>query len=597
MGNYLTMEDEYNSEESGDVIIEIGNYEPSPIPPRPIFMRHEEKLLDDRIDIELDLSLESDESAYDIKNDLHEALDKLIDEIEIQKPVCTNDDLDKALADLIEETYKLEESQLKKVTADTPVLLEAKHVSNKDLIDELTKDIPIIKVISVDKFPKQLARYAQLFDEPEESNEVVVKLLLKIVKIAVMRFPGNGDYHLDRLLLLPFIDEIFLRLTLTPKNVEKISVLYSECVSNKYEAPAELILTNSIGMSPEVQLQNSYLPTIAWQALVTANTYPNLPDKSVTTIVKYYLENTSWDTCDSTVFSSLTGIMIETEVKYPKLYQDCIDIITYDIPDYRTSNDILLCYLTIYVTSRVLNTKVPIMEHIEEFISRSENYNDSTCDAIDIIVNDMIDSAEYTSAQNILATYIDKFTGQPPDHYIILNSVERLYEAYPSHGNAILVAASLSKSMFVDTKHITPLFVNFMSIPDVERLLMPMLKNRMTDQKEIQTNMNDIYNSVVEDSILRYTGQKFPQQLWDLILTPVRNNNLGAMKTLTLLMGNPCIEYQVYKNWILDNWDDIVGDNSNYLLQQITRGASIFHAQRKYLIEAALILKIISEKN
>jgi len=109
--------------------------------------------------------------------------------------------------------------------------------------------------------------------------------------------------------------------------------------------------------------------------------------------------------------------------------------------------------------------------------------------------------------------------------------------------------------------------------------------------------MNDIYNKVVEDSILRYNGKKIPQSVWDLILIPISNNNLGAMKTLTLLMGNTCIEYKVYKNWIIDNWDDIVGDNSNYLLRQITKGASIFHGQRQYLIEAASILKIISKKN
>jgi len=466
MGNYLTIDDDTSSEESGDFIIEIGSY-----PPSPIFMHHEEKLLDDDpIDIELESSSESYEAEYNIKDDIHKALDKLLEEIEVKKPICTNDDLYKALENLFDETYKLEES-LK--------VLEPKHTSNKHLINQLIKDIPVMKVLSVDKFPIQLALYAQLFNEPEESNEVVVKLLLKIVKIAVIRFPGNSDHQLHKLLLLPFIDEIYLRLTLTPKIVEKLAILYSECVLNKYEIYAEHILNNSIDMNPDIHLQHAYLPTIAWQALVTTNAYPDLPDNSVFAIVKYYLENIDWEKCDSSVFSSLTGIMIETVVKYPKLYQDCIYIITYDIPEYRDTNDILLCYLTIYVTSRVLNVKVPIMKHIEEFLSRSENYNDAICDAVDIIVNDMINSEEYTQAQDILSTYIDNFKGQPPDQYAILKSVCRLYTIHSSESNAILVAAAFSKSMFIDSRYITPLIIKYMSVPDIENLINQMKLKRI----------------------------------------------------------------------------------------------------------------------
>jgi hypothetical protein len=471
------------------------------------------------------------------------------------------------------------------------------HVSNTELLVELDTDLPVMKVMSVARFPKELARFAQLFDEPVETNAIVNKLLIKVIKIAVMRFPADSDHSLHTQVIIPFIDEIFVRLnTIDAKTVNRLSILYTECVSNGYLECATRILQNTLTMDNAICVEHSYLPTIAWQALVTSNKYPETDTIMVEYVVKHYLQLVPWESCDSTIFSVLTELLIQTKERFPELYQDFQDIITYDITEYRDSDDILLCYMTIYVSAK-LESIIPV---ITSFVECPANYTNSTSEIVDMIVEDMTNTGEYDAAYNMLSIYLNmasKLTCNPPS---MLDAAGQLYCENSSPEILQLVIKSLAIDLDnadeASAEATANTFVHFVHHhPDTECLLLAALKNKLV-AATIRKSTNYKMSYILTQLIAYYTKtQEFPEQIWDMIGVirgfPIRTKHT-LIEMYTLLMVGCCkspqnINYAIFKGWFMANWCEIVTDNDHFI-ECIANNAC---QGKPFLIESAPVMK------
>jgi len=606
MGNLLASEESFSSEEPNDIIIELGNCSP-----RPIFMKYDDPL-ESRIDIELELS-DSDltipeapvfESTHSDQDDLMKVIEKNVIEVttsETFEPEQEQTEQEQTEQEQTEqeqtEQEQTEQEQTEQEQTSEPEI-ETQRVPNWNLIDSLYDDLPAMKVMSLDRFPKELARYAGLFDEIlPETNAAVRKLLIKVCMIAISRFPATGVLHNE--LLVPFIDEIFLRLDhIDTKTVERLALLYQECGINGYNRYAERILQNTIDMDTKISLESAYLPTISWQALVVANICPNLSKKYVEGVVAHYLDIIEWESCDSSTFNSLVGIMSQTQDLFPELYDICQEIIIYDIPVYRSSDDIMLCYLTIYVASKSLDI-TPNMKNMVEFVSNSNNYCSSTCEIVDMISNEMIEDKEYSEAYTLLSVYIHMVLKNSSDKQVnnILKTVKKLYCVVPTPENSLLLVTSLLVSMKLkESAVIIPIFIHCINYhPDMEFQLLSLLKSRVMDG-ENKDVCYSVTTRIITSCILK--NKEIPYTIYQLVRiicldfneNYTQEDKFGIMKMFTSLIPlSTNMEYIEFKDWLITNWENVVAGEEDRFIHYITMGTRIY--KKNYLEESATILK------
>jgi len=347
----------------------------------------------------------------------------------------------------------------------------ARHTDMSAMVKHLEEYLETMEVTEPDVFIDSLSDYIELFENTDPKlNSKIMKVLVNVSTLAMRILNPNCCSDV----ILQFIDQImFLSKTTNHKNALRITNLYVTSLETKYDQCATRIISSVIR-----DANINVLPKLARQALITATMHPEYTRYCIETIVMRYIGTVEWETTSPSDFRMLTSLIIESEAQYLDLHKTLMDILLYDVTQYRNGDNVLNCYLAVYLTASYENKLdvVPIVSLIENLLTNDTFKEPESAEIIEAIVQDLITTFNNVDA---VVTILTKFATK----LRILTHV---------NGQT---AIKLLKSAKYYTPKIAPNYIRLACTSTTKKdisVLYNILLDMLLDTDEIMTIMQDI---------------------------------------------------------------------------------------------------------